>query len=72
MHDRHCDKLPELMKQKDEVKQQVHDTVSQKEKALTTQLDEVDSTQAELVSMKELNDAYRRALTKKHCLQRSK
>ncbi|XP_065907137.1 tripartite motif-containing protein 2-like [Dysidea avara] len=56
--DQHYDELVEkLMKQKDQMKQQVHDTVSQKEKALTTQLDEVDSTQAELVSMKELNDA---------------
>ena len=45
------------VKQKDEVKQQVHDTVSQKENALTTQLDEVDSAQAEPVNVKELNDA---------------
>ena len=39
-----------------EMKQQIHDTVSQKEKALTTQLDEVDSAQAEPVNVKELND----------------
>ena len=56
--DQHYDELIEnLMKQKDQVKQQVRDTVSQKDKALTAQLDEVNSTQAKPVSMKELNDA---------------
>ena len=45
------------MKQKDEMKQQAHDAVSQKEKAVTTQLEEVASMQAELMSMKELTDA---------------
>ena len=49
--------LQKLMKQKDEVKQQAHDAVSQKEKAVTTQLEEVASMQAELMSMKELTDA---------------
>ncbi|XP_065901925.1 tripartite motif-containing protein 2-like [Dysidea avara] len=56
--DQHYDDLVEkLMKQKGQLKQQVRDTVSQKEKALTTQLDEVDLAQAELMNMKELNDS---------------
>ena len=45
------------MKQKDEVKQQAHDGVSQKEKAMITQLEEVTLMQAKLMSMKELTDA---------------
>ena len=49
--------LQKLMKQKDEVKQQAHDGVSQKEKAMITQLEEVTSMQAKLMSMKELTDA---------------
>ena len=56
--DQYYDELiQKLMKQKDEVKQQAHDAVSQKEKAVTTQLEEVASMQAELMSMKELTDA---------------
>ena len=56
--DRYYDKLLQMMmKQKDEVKQQAHDTISQKEKAMITQLDEVTSMQAKLMSMKELTDA---------------
>ena len=56
--DRYYDELiQKLMKQKDEVKQQAHDAVSQKEKAMTTQLEEVTSMQAELMSMKELTNA---------------
>ena len=56
--DRYYDKLlQKLMKQKDEVKQQARDAVSQKEKAMTTQLEEVASMQARLMSMKELTDA---------------
>ena len=48
------DKLIEkLIKQKDEVKQQAHGAVSQKEKAVTTQLEEVTLMQAELMSMHE-------------------
>ena len=46
-----------LMKQKEQVKQQAHDAVSQKEKALTVQLEEVEYAQAEVLSMKELKDA---------------
>ena len=56
--DEYYDKLlQKLMKQKDEVKQQAHDAVSQKEKAMITQLEEVASMQAKLMSMKELTDA---------------
>ena len=55
--DRYYDELlQKLMKQKDEVKQQAHDAVSQKEKAMITQLEEVASMQAKLMSMKELTD----------------
>ena len=62
------------MKQKDGVKQLACDAVSQKEKAVITQLEEVASMQAEQVSMKELTDAVKqtRALIKKHYLQRNK
>ena len=49
--------LQKLMKQKEEVKQHAHDAVSQKEKAMITQLEEVTSMQAKLMSMKELTDA---------------
>ena len=56
--DRYYDELlQKLMKQKDEVKQQAHDAVSQKEKAMTTQMQEVASMQAKLMRMKELTDA---------------
>ena len=56
--DRYYDELlQKLMKQKDEVKQQAYDALSQKEKAMITQLDEVTSMQAKLLSMKELTDA---------------
>ena len=49
--------IEKLMQQKEQLKQQVHDTVSQKVKAVTTQLEEVEYAQAEMLSMKELNDA---------------
>ena len=56
--DRYYDELlQKLMKQKDEVKQLAHDAVSQKEKTMITQLEEVASMQARLMSMKELTDA---------------
>ena len=56
--DQHYDELvKKLMKQKEQLKQQAHDTVSQKEKALRVQLEEVEYAQAEVVSMKELKDA---------------
>ena len=46
-----------LMKQKEQAKQQAHETVSQKDKAMRKQLQEVEHTQAEVLSMKELKDA---------------
>ena len=49
--------IQKLMQQKKQLKQQVDDTVSQKVKAITTQLGEVEYAQAEVLSMKELNDA---------------
>ena len=56
--DQHYNELiQKLMKQKEQVKQQAHDAVSQKEKALTVQLGEVEYAQAEVLSMKELKDA---------------
>ena len=56
--DQHYNELvQELMKQKEQVKQQAHDAVSQKEKALTVQLEEMEYAQAEVLSMKELKDA---------------
>ena len=55
--DQHYDGvIQKLMEQKEQLKQQVHDTVSQKVKAVTTQLEEVEYAQAEVLSMKELND----------------
>ena len=56
--DQYYDELvQQLMKQKEQLEQQVHDAVSQKEKALTVQLEEVEYAQAEVLSMKELKDA---------------
>ena len=56
--DQHYNELVhKLMKQKEQVKQQAYDAVSQKEKALTVQLEEVEYAQAEALSMKELKDA---------------
>ena len=56
--DQHYDELVQkLMKQKEQLKQQAHDAVSQKEKALRVQLEEVEYAQAEVLSTKELKDA---------------
>jgi len=58
--DQHYDELVQrLMEQKEQLKQQGHDTVSQKDKAMTThvQLEEVEYVQAEISGMKELKDA---------------
>ena len=56
--DQHYDGvIQKLIEQKEKLKQQVHDTVSQKVKAVTIQLEEVECSQAEVLSMKELNDA---------------
>ena len=49
--------IQSLKQQKEQVKQQAHDAVSQKEKALTAQLEEVECVQAEVFSIKELKDA---------------
>ena len=56
--DDHYDALIEkLIKQKEQLKQQVNDAVTQKEKTLTEQLEEVEKMQTEVLSMKELKDA---------------
>ena len=56
--DQHYNELVQkLMKQKEQLKQQAHDAVSQKEKALTVQLGEVRYVQGEVSSMKKLKDA---------------
>ena len=56
--DQHYDRvIQKLMEQKEQLKQQVHDMVSQKFKAVTTQLEELEYAQAKVLSMKELNDA---------------
>ncbi|XP_065908129.1 tripartite motif-containing protein 2-like [Dysidea avara] len=56
--DQHYSELVQkLMEQKVQLKQEVDDTVSQKEKVMTTQLEEVEYVQAEMLSMKELKDA---------------
>ena len=49
--------VQKLIKQKEQLKQQACDAVSQKEKMLTVQQEEVEYTQAEVLSMKELKDA---------------
>ena len=46
-----------LMKQREQLKQQAHDAVAQKEKRLMVQLGKVECAQAEMLSMKELKDA---------------
>jgi len=54
----HYDQLVQkLMEQKEQLKQQAHDAVSQKEKALTVQLEEVEYAQSEVLRIKELKDA---------------
>ena len=53
--------LQKLMNQKDEMKQQAHDAASQKQKAMITQLEEVASIQAKLMSMKELSNALKQS-----------
>ena len=45
-----------LKEQKEQLKQQAHDAVSQKEKILTVQLTEVECVQAEVLIVKELKD----------------
>ena len=56
--DKHCvEMVRKLMKQKEQLKQQAHDAVSEKEKTLRAQLGEVKYAQAEVLSMKEMKDA---------------
>ena len=56
--DIHYDELlQKLMKQKGEVKQRACVVVLEKEKAVTTQLEEIALMQAELIKVKDLNDA---------------
>ena len=47
--------ISELNQQRDQVKQQLRDAVTLKEKMATTQLEDVECVQAEVMSMKELN-----------------
>ena len=49
--------IQKLLEQKEQLKQQAHDAVSRKEKALMVQLEEVEYAQAEVLSMKELKIA---------------
>jgi len=49
--------IDDLLQQRDQLKQQVCDTVSHKERALKTQLDDIDLTHAELVNLREMNAA---------------
>ena len=56
--DQHYNELVQkLMNQKEQLKQQAYDAVSQKEKSLTVRQEEVEYAQAEVLSMKELKDA---------------
>ena len=56
--DEHYDRIiQKLVEQKEQLKQQVNDKVSQKEKAITTCIDEVKYLQAKVLSVKELNAA---------------
>ena len=56
--DQHYDRVVQkLMEQKEKLKQQVCDTVSQKERAVITRLESVECIQAEVLTMKELNNA---------------
>jgi len=55
--DQYYDKLVQkLMEQKKMLKQQVHDMTTQNQKALSAQLDQVECTQAEVLSVKELKN----------------
>ena len=48
--------VQKLMEQKQQTKQQLHDTLSQIEKAISMQLEEIEFTQGEVSSVKELKD----------------
>ena len=49
--------IEKLLKQKEKIKQQVHDTVLQKEKALTEQLEEVVCIQADILNLKRVRES---------------
>ena len=49
--------IQKLLEQKEQLKQQAHDAVSEKEKALTVQLEKVKYAQAEILNMKKLKEA---------------
>jgi len=49
--------LQKMMEQKEQLKQQLHNIMTQKEKAVTLQLETVELAQAEVMSMKELKDS---------------
>ena len=56
--DKHYHELIEKLKaQKEEMKQQAHDIISQKKEAITTQLKNMKQVQADLESMKQLRDS---------------
>ncbi|XP_065904911.1 E3 ubiquitin-protein ligase TRIM71-like [Dysidea avara] len=56
--DQHYDRvIQKLIEQRDQLKQQVHSTLSQEGKVVTAQLEEIEYAQVETMSMKELNDA---------------
>jgi len=60
--DQYYDKLVQkLMEQKKLLKQQVRDMVSQNEKVMSAQLDQVQCTQAEVLSIKELKDTVQKS-----------
>ena len=55
--DQHYERvILKLTEQKEQLKQNVHNTVSRKVKAVTAQLDEIKYLKSEILSMKELND----------------
>ena len=55
--DQHYDRvIQQVVEQKEQLKLQVHNTVSQKVKVITTQLNEVEDAQEEVLSIKELNN----------------
>jgi len=49
--------LQKIMEQKDQLKQELHEIVTMKEKAVALQLETVELAQAEVISMKELKDS---------------
>ncbi|XP_065908094.1 E3 ubiquitin-protein ligase TRIM71-like [Dysidea avara] len=60
--DQYYDNLVQkLMEQKKLLKQRVHDMVSQNEKVMSAQLDQVEFTQAEVLSVKQLKDTMQKS-----------